>query len=197
MFTRCIAIIALSAMVIPAHAQEESTKPNIVIIWPTTWVIRTWAASAARSGRRTSTPWRPAGCGSPSSTTRRAAARRGPPAHGPLSPPGQHWRHDRRQKASRLSRPPERPLRDHRRGPDCRLPHVHGRQVAPQPEPRADRAASKVLWDDRRVQQLLEPGALMCVCPRIQRRNDKGKFFAHRRLHRPRPRFPGSGTQDA
>ena len=32
MFTRCIAIIALSAMVIPAHAQEKSTKPNIVII---------------------------------------------------------------------------------------------------------------------------------------------------------------------
>ncbi len=59
------------------RAAADPPGPTSSSSWPTTWGTPTSAATAARSPRRTSTPWPRRGSGSPSSTTPPAAARPG------------------------------------------------------------------------------------------------------------------------
>ena len=110
----------------------------------------------------------------------------GQPAHRPLPPPGGRRRHDGRPGRAGLSRLPAAEHRHDRRGAEGgRVPHVDGRQVAP--ERRAEAAAAdrprlrRVLRHDRRVQLLLPGGPVLHAPPRRPARSastPQGEFYS-------------------
>jgi len=118
----------------PRPLRADAGSPNVLFIGSTTSGKGSWAATAARSRRRTWTRWRPAACSTPTCTPRRCAPRpRSCIITGRKSPRQCHGRDQRaRDRLPGLQRPD--PVRERLLAGDAaaaRLQHLHGRQVPP------------------------------------------------------------------